>query len=448
MANQFVFLLRQHVGAPCEPVVKVGDEVKVGTLLAKPTGLGANIHSSCDGKVASVDSNCIKVDVTNAGKPDGSFVKVTASTPLDLIKEAGVVGQGGAGFPTGVKLSTPIKDGHILINAAECEPFLAHNMKQIFTDLDKTIKGIKHCIEITGAKDAIIAIKKKHKEEILKLKEALKNEPNITLHYLPNIYPMGEERAVVRECLGNGETVLGVTELPSAANAHVVNIETALRIAEAIDEGKPDIFKNLTVAGKIKGHKNESQVFMNVPVGTPVKDIIEMAGGIDGDYGEIILGGPFTGKSCNLEDPITKTTGAILVTEPFENFNGAKTGLLVCACGGNEDRMKELAKKLNLTVGLVQYCKQAVDPKGNGAYKCENPGHCPGQAQKILAFKKEGCTDVLIGNCSDCTNTVMGSAPKFGMNVHHQTDTIFKTMGVEVMRELKENTHCTQDDDF
>ena len=89
MANQFVFLLRQHVGAPCEPVVKVGDEVKVGTLLAKPTGLGANIHSSCDGKVASVDSNCIKVDVTNAGKPDGSFVKVTASTPLDLIKEAG-----------------------------------------------------------------------------------------------------------------------------------------------------------------------------------------------------------------------------------------------------------------------------------------------------------------------------------------------------------------------
>ena len=171
---------------------------------------------------------------------------------------------------------------------------------------------------------------------------------------------------------------------------------------------------------------------MDVPVGTSVRELIEMSGGIDGEYGEIIMGGPFTGKACDLDDPITKTTGGIIVTQPFEDLKGEKMGLLVCACGGNEERMQDLAKKMNAEVVCVQKCKQAADVKGN--LKCENPGNCPGQALKVMNIKKAGAKHILIGNCTDCSNTVMGSAPKMNVEVHHQTDHVLQTVGKDVIR--------------
>lgn len=140
------------------------------------------------------------------------------------------------------------------------------------------------------------------------------------MHLLPDIYPMGEERAVVRECLGVNLTPV---QLPSAARSVVLNLETVARIAEAIDEKRPCITKNLTVRGKINGG-NAAHVFMDVPVGVSVGEMIERAGGIDGEYGEIIMGGAFTGKSTELDAPITKTTGGIIVTVEFPDLHGAK----------------------------------------------------------------------------------------------------------------------------
>ena len=144
------------------------------------------------------------------------------------------------------------------------------------------------------------------------------------------------------------------------------------------------------------------------------------------------MGGPFTGKACELDTPITKTTGGIIVTKPFEDLKGEKMGLLVCACGGNEERMQDIAKKMNAEVVCVQKCKQAADVKGN--LKCENPGNCPGQALKVMNIKKAGAKHILIGNCTDCSNTVMGSAPKMELEVHHQTDHVLQTVGKDVIR--------------
>ena len=107
-------------------------------------------------------------------------------------------------------------------------------------------------------------------------------------------------------------------------------------------------------------------------------------------------------------------------------------GLLVCACGGNEERMQDIAKKMNAEVVCVQKCKQAVEIKGN--LKCENPGNCPGQALKVMNIKKAGAKHILIGNCTDCSNTVMGSAPKMELEVYHQTDHVLKTVGKDVIR--------------
>lgn len=423
-------LLRQHVGAPCEAIVKAGDEVKKGTLIATPTGLGANIFSSVYGVVEEVTEDRIIIKPDEEQKEE--FVPIKEGSKLEMVKEAGVVGMGGAGFPTGVKIGTDLHGGYVLVNAAECEPGLRHNIMQIEENAEATIRGLKYCMEMSNAAKGIFAIKTKNTKAVEVLRAALKDEDNITIHLLPDIYPMGEERAVVRECLGK---LLDPTQLPSAADAIVINVETLLRVTEAIELRKPCYSKNLTVIGKLNGG-NEPHVYMDVPVGTSVGDLIDRAGGIDGVYGEIIMGGPFTGKSTQLEDPITKTTGGIIVTIEFPDLHGANVGLLVCACGGSEDRMREICEKMNGKVVSVAKCKQAVEPKPGAPLKCENPGNCPGQAQKCLQFKKDGSEYIIIGNCSDCSNTVMGSAPKMKLKTFHQTDHVMRTIGHPLYRRL------------
>lgn len=189
-------LLRQHVGAPCAAVVKAGDRVEKGTLIATPTGLGANIFSSAYGVVEEVKEDRIIIRPDEVQKDE--FVPIQEGSKLDMVKSAGVVGMGGAGFPTGVKLGTDLKGGYILVNAAECEPGLRHNIQQLEEDCEKVIRGVKHCMEISNAAKAIFAIKKKNEKAVARLREALKDEDAITIHLLPDIYPMGEERAVVR----------------------------------------------------------------------------------------------------------------------------------------------------------------------------------------------------------------------------------------------------------
>lgn len=431
-------LLRQHVGAPCAAIVAAGDRVEKGTLIATPTGLGANIFSSVYGVVEEVLEDRIVIKPDEEQKDE--FVPIAEGSKLDMVKAAGIVGMGGAGFPTGVKIGADLEGGYILINAAECEPGLRHNIQQLEEECDKVIRGVKYTMEISNASKAIFAIKKKNEKAVQTLKEALKDEENISLHLLPDIYPMGEERAVVRECLG---IELPPTDLPLAAKSIVINVETLARITEAIEERKPCFSKNLTVIGKLNGG-NESHVFKDVPVGTSVSELIERAGGIDGEYGEIIMGGPFTGKATTLDAPITKTTGGIIVTIEFPDLHGATMGVLVCACGGDEARMRDIAQKMNANVVSVARCKQAAEMK-NGALKCERPGNCPGQVKNSMQFKKDKCEYIIIGNCSDCSNTVMGSAPKMGLKVFHQTDHVMRTIGHPLYRYLTVSKHVEQD---
>ena len=431
-------LLRQHVGAPCAAIVAAGDRVEKGTLIATPTGLGANIFSSVYGVVEEVLEDRIVIKPDEEQKEE--FVPIAEGSKLDMVKTAGIVGMGGAGFPTGVKIGADLEGGYILINAAECEPGLRHNIQQLEEECDKVIRGVKYTMEISNAGKAIFAIKKKNEKAVQALKEALKAEDNISIHLLPDIYPMGEERAVVRECLG---IELPPTDLPLAAKSIVINVETLARITEAIEERKPCFSKNLTVIGKLNGG-NEPHVFKDVPVGTSVSDLIERAGGIDGEYGEIIMGGPFTGKATTLEAPITKTTGGIIVTIEFPDLHGATMGVLVCACGGDEARMRDIAQKMNANVVSVARCKQAAEMK-NGALKCERPGNCPGQVKNSMQFKKDKCEYIIIGNCSDCSNTVMGSAPKMGLKVFHQTDHVMRTIGHPLYRYLTVSKQVEQD---
>ena len=445
MENIQMLLKQGAVGKPCAPIVAVGDKVKRGQLIATPTGLGANVHSSVAGEVIEITDDRIIIK-PNAKQPK-TFVKIKKGSNLEMIKEAGIIGQGGAGFPTFIKIyngkdDKPVLDhGYILVNASECEPGLAHNIAQIDADPEMLLRGMHYVMDIAGADKGIIAIKKKHRDTILKLDALLKDDPAIERHLLPDIYPMGEERAVVRECLG---IELEPDKLPSAANAVVINSETVYSCAKAIEEQKPLIDKNITVRGMIKGG-NEAHVFMDVPVGRSVQALIDEAGGFDEmGYGEVIMGGAFTGKATELDAPITKATGALLVTRPFRDLHGAKMGILVCACGGNLERMEDLVKKYNATETHVCYCKQAMEMP-NGTRKCERPGNCPGQVKNNLEFKKAGCEYIIIGNCSDCSNTVMASGPKMGLKVMHMTDHAMMAVGHPLYRTLKVSKKVDQD---
>ncbi|HBG5235266.1 TPA: proline reductase-associated electron transfer protein PrdC [Clostridioides difficile] len=429
MNKLYSILLKQHVGGPDKPVVSVGDVVKKGTLIAEPTGLGANIYASVSGKISEINDQAIVIEADEV--QEDTFEPLKGEGILDLIKEAGVVGMGGAGFPTHVKLNIDLNGGTILANAAECEPLLAHNIKEIEERPEIVYQGIKYAMEVTNAGKGMLAIKSKHPKAIEAFKKVIKPGDNIEVAELVDMYPMGEERAIVRDVLGK---LLEPTQLPSEANAVVINVETLTRIVEAVEQKRPVISKNITVVGQLNSGK-ESIVFEDVPIGTTVGELIERAGGIKGEYGEIILGGPFTGKATTLDAPITKTSGGIIVTMPFVNEK-RKMGLLVCACGPNEERMRDIATKMGVTdIVSVQKCKQAQEIKG--ALKCENPGHCPGQAQKCIEFKKAGAEVILIGNCTDCSNTVMGSAPKLKLGVYHITDHVIRTVNHPLIRRIK-----------
>lgn len=431
MNKLFEFPLKMHVGVPCEAVVKINDEVKRGQCIAEPKmGLGAKIHSSVNGIVKNItkDEIIIKADEIQ----DSDYVKIKKSNSIaDTVYEAGIVGAGGAGFPTYIKLKSNIPNGFIIANCIECEPLLNHNITLIEKNPEIIIKGIKYAMEATKAKKAYIGIKAKNKKAIKALENSLKDEENIEIKEFQDIYPMGEERALIHGILG---TWLEPDELPIKANSVVLNGETLANIAYAIDYCKPFIDKDISVSGKLKSGK-DTKVFLKVPIGMKISDLIEKAGGIDGDYGEIIIGGPYTGKSYNLEDSIvTKTSGGAIVTMEIPKFKG-NLGLLVCACGANEDRLRDLASKMESNVVKVLECKNVNHIKNS--LKCKTPGHCPGQAALVLQFKKAGAERILISNCCDCTNTVMNCAPKLGLPVYHHTDHVFRTVNHKLTRRLE-----------
>lgn len=428
MGKNYRLLLKQSIGVAAAPLVKKGQSVKKGTLLAQPEGLGVPLHASVSGTVSEITETYIDIDADDVQTADFEPIPQLDNV-ADMVKAAGICGMGGAGFPTYVKLGTDLKGGTLIVNAVECEPLLKHNIKQIIADPDKIYRGMLICMKATNAGRGLFAVKAKNEEAIAAFRKVIKSGDNIAIAELPDMYPMGEERAIIRETLG---ALLAVDQLPAVAGAVILNVETIARVTEAVEERRPVISKNLTVVGKL-GKGKESQVFMDVPIGASVQDLIAEAGGIDGVYGEIIMGGPFTGKSVTLDDVVVKTTGGIIVTMEFLNEK-RPMGLLVCACGANEARMRELAGKMNANVVGVQKCKQAQEVKG--ALKCENPGNCPGQAEKIMELRKAGAEALLVGNCSDCTNTVMCVAPKLKMPVHHITDHVMRTVGHALVRRL------------
>lgn len=445
MGLLYTFPYTQGIGAPAEPVIATGDYVRRGQMIAeKPKDkIGANLFSSVTGKVVAMSDESAVIE--DMGTDFSKFIPLEQGNPLDLIQRSGLVGLGGAGFPAYVKMKSQLSaEGTVIINAAECEPILHHNITRIEQEPGRLLDALQLAMSILSVRRGMIAIKSVHEKALRVLRAELEKRmfretenrttaesAIIKIFELPDVYPMGEERAVIREVLG---ILLPPDALPAEADAVVINAETAYRMEEAVNKRKPLIDKDMTVAGKLNDNAS-SHVFLDVPIGRTVHEVFQMAGGIGSCYGEVIMGGPFTGKSVSQDSPVIKTTGGLIATECF--LKGPDhIGLLVCACGADRKRLEEIASKMGSRVIDVQYCKQA-QIKGN-VLKCENPGHCPGQAAKIMALKKAGAQAVLISNCTDCTNTVMGCAPKMGLPVYHCTDGALRSVNHRLIRRIRD----------
>jgi len=317
----------QHIGAPAQALVKKGDQVKVGQIIAKAGGfVSANIHSSVSGTVKKVD---LATDASGYPK-QGIFIDVEGDeweagiitddkllekfdtdgkAIIDKINAAGIVGLGGATFPTHVKLMPPpgSKAEMLIINGVECEPYLTADHRLMLEKGPELLVGIRILMCALNVNKAYIGIENNKKDAIASLQNLTASDSSIEIVPLKVKYPQGGEKQLIKAVTGR-EVPSGA--LPIAVGAVVSNVGTAYAVYEAVQKNKPLIERVVTVTGK--SVKNPSN-FM-VRVGTPVNELIEAAGGIPEDTGKIISGGPMMGKAIASTDvPVTKGTSGILI---------------------------------------------------------------------------------------------------------------------------------------
>ncbi|MFT8705329.1 proline reductase-associated electron transfer protein PrdC [Bifidobacterium aquikefiricola] len=377
--------------------------------------------------------------VISAASLLGEHVASTMPATLsqtERIRQSGLVGMGGAGFPTWKKLSFGKGCHTVIANAAECEPLLEHNVARVGTNPEEILSGLTIAMHEVGAERGIVAIKAKHEREIAALRAALSQaardhsdyerdsrydiHAGIEIGVLKDRYPAGDERAIVRDIVGE---LLDPQDIPSKAGVVVSNVETLMRLHRAVVDREIVTTKDITVAGEIAGSgfdNGVSLVLYDVPVGASVGDVLNALKIHVNKDAQLLMGGPYMGNPTTLHDDISQTSGGIIIAGPEIRDKGPM-GIIVCACGASEDRLRAIAASKGASVCAVELCKNA-SRLPNGRLKCLNPGVCPGQAQAVLALKKHGAQSVLISHCTDCTNTVMQIAPKLGMRVHHASD--------------------------
>ena len=394
--------LLQHVGNPAKAIVSPGDRVERGQRIGQQDGMGAHIHSSVRGVVESV-GDVVRI-IADEHQPD-DFVKIPETkTKLEAIEEAGVVGAALMGFPVHVKLDVDLgthsSGGCVIVNAAECEPGRRHNVQLVEEEPEKIIRALIYCMEITKAQKGYIAISPHHTRAVQAVSKACEPHSNIRLmENMSPTYPVGDERVLVRVLTGHE---LGPGELPQSVGVLVFNVETMKRIAEAIELRKPVIEKDFTLNGRIVDvfSNGEPLVYMNAPIGYPVARFIEEAGGYLEPYGELVLGGgAFKGYRDKDDAVLTKLMASVFVSMPFP-LDMRRFGILACECGAQEDRLTEIVKSMGGSVAAQSHCKR-MQPDDEGKLRCTKPGNCPGQAEKIFEFKKQGAEAVIVGTCED-----------------------------------------------
>lgn len=321
--DEVVIPLSQHIGVPCAPLVKVGDVVKMGQKIGDQKGLCVPVHASVSGTVTAIENRphtngheAVSIVIKNDHqytwhekmKAQNLLQVVMGAAELfDAIREAGIVGMGGATFPTDVKARSAYENiDTLIINACECEPYITADDTLICMEPERVLKGISLMINALNPKSTVLAIEDNKQQAIKTLRRYLNEYPKIILKVLPTRYPQGAEKQLVKAVTGR-EIPPG--QLPISVGCAVFNVSTTAAISQAIYEGIPLIRRIVTVTGD--GIKNP-QNFL-VPIGSTFCSLVEASGGLDKNVQKVIAGGPLMGKAqSSLEVPVIKGTGAVL----------------------------------------------------------------------------------------------------------------------------------------
>ena len=328
-----------HIGAPAKPIVKAGDKVAVGQLIAESGGfVSAPIHSSVSGTVKKVED----IVLSNGRNAPAIFIesdgemrpfeqleipRIESLQDLaDAVRASGIVGLGGAGFPTSVKLS--IKDieqaEYFVINGAECEPYITSDTRTMLDQTDLVERGVRRISELLKPKAVYIGVEKNKPEAIAKLKKRFADDKNIIVKALPPMYPQGGEKVLIYNTTGR---TVPEGKLPLDVGVVIMNVTTLANIERYLETGMPLVEKLVTVDGSaVREPKN---VF--VPIGTKVADVFEFCGGFKSEPGKVLYGGPMMGTAVpDLNVPVLKNTNALLAFDKKDSAVPAETPCIRC----------------------------------------------------------------------------------------------------------------------
>lgn len=329
--QQVVLPLRQHIGAPCQPLVKKGDHVDRGQPVGDADApVSAPVHASVSGTVAAVEPRLssngrmelsVVVDVdpedtlwTDLPEGHGWHLDPTALDPALIrtrLRQAGLVGMGGAGFPTAIKVNP--KPGSepdvVILNGCECEPSITSDHRLMVEEPERVVLGLRLIMQATGAKLGIIAVEANKPDAAAKLSQLTAGAPALRVEVLPVRYPQGAEKMLVWAILRRAVPIGGI---PLDVGVVVQNVATAAAAATALAEGLPLVERIVTVSGSVASPGN-----WRTPLGASFSELVAAAGGITGTLAKVIAGGPMMGTAQpSLEVPVTKTTGSVILWGP------------------------------------------------------------------------------------------------------------------------------------
>lgn len=397
--GDMVYPLSQHIGAPAKPLVKKGDAVLAGQKIAEAGGfVSAHIFSSVSGTVKAIEPRMtvsgVKVNsivIENDGlytQAEGigvprDYTKMSNQEIIAAVQEAGIVGMGGAGFPNHVKLSpkNPEEITHVIVNGAECEPYLTSDYRRMLEEPEKIIGGLKIVLKLFPGAVGVIGIEDNKPEAIAKMTELTATETNITVCTLKTKYPQGAERNLIYAITGK---TLNSTMLPAAVGCIVDNVDTYHAIYEAVCESIPLMSRIVTITGDAIADPANFDVLL----GTDFSELVEAAGGFVSEPEKVIAGGPMMGMAVSsLQVPVVKTSSALLCVQKDMVAASEETACIHCG------RCVEVCPEKLIPTLLKKHAEKmdaAGFEKAYGMECCECGSCtyiCPARRQLTQSFK-------------------------------------------------------------
>jgi len=365
----------QHIGKPAIPVVSKGDKVLQGQLIAKADGfVSSNIHSSVSGEVLGIETKTFSngstydcVVIKNDGLYTSTLLPDLTDRSLDGIRkrifDAGIVGMGGAGFPTHVKLAPKVPVDTLIINAAECEPYITCDFRLMLENPEEVAKGIRIMAEVLNVKQIAIGIEVNKPEAI----EIFSKFNDFDIYLLKAKYPMGSEKHLVYSCTGRK---IAPKQLPSEVGVVVQNVATAYAVYEAVEKNKPLFERAVTVSGRaITEPKN-----LRVKLGTSYEHLLTYCGGVKANTAMLVSGGPMMGAALYSAESFTrKTDGGILVLAEGEAGFHSPTPCISCGKCAHACPMNLLPMLIDFYTLARDYEKAQIF---GGVKNCISCGSC------------------------------------------------------------------------